>query len=108
MRLLLVEDDVMVASGIKLGLTDAGYAVDWVGNGERAEDVLRTEVFDSALLNIGLPNQSAHEGTGPHRAPAQGRTTPVASGSCTGAREPPVSAMSATAAGRSRRLRLIA
>ena len=27
MRLLLVEDDVMVASGIKLGLTDAGYAV---------------------------------------------------------------------------------
>ena len=34
MRLLLVEDDVMVASGIKLGLTDAGYAVDWVGSGE--------------------------------------------------------------------------
>ena len=28
MRLLLVEDDVMVASGIKLGLTDAGYAVE--------------------------------------------------------------------------------
>ena len=25
MRLLLVEDDLMVASGIKLGLTDAGY-----------------------------------------------------------------------------------
>ena len=41
MRLLLVEDDVMVASGIKLGLTDAGYAVDWVGSGERAEEVLR-------------------------------------------------------------------
>jgi DNA-binding response OmpR family regulator len=33
----------MVASGIKLGLTDAGYAVDWVGSGERAEDVLRNE-----------------------------------------------------------------
>ena len=29
MRLLLVEDDVMVASGIKLGLSNAGYAVDW-------------------------------------------------------------------------------
>ena len=36
MRLLLVEDDVMVASGIKLGLSDAGYAVDWVGSAERA------------------------------------------------------------------------
>lgn len=55
MRLLLVEDDVMVASGIKLGLMDAGYAVDWVGSGERAEDVLRTESFDAAIIDIGLP-----------------------------------------------------
>ncbi len=56
MRLLLVEDDVMVASGIKLGLTDAGYAVDWVGSGERAEEVLRSESFDAAIIDIGLPN----------------------------------------------------
>ncbi len=55
MRLLLVEDDLMVASGIKLGLTDAGYAVDWVGSGERAEEVLRTETFDAAIIDIGLP-----------------------------------------------------
>ena len=48
MRLLLVEDDVMVASGIKLGLSDAGYAVDWVGSGERAEEVLRTEALGVA------------------------------------------------------------
>ena len=40
MRLLLVEDDVMVASGIKLGLSDAGYAVDWVGSAERALEVI--------------------------------------------------------------------
>jgi DNA-binding response OmpR family regulator len=44
-----------VASGIKLGLTDAGYAVDWVGSGERAEDVLQTETFDAAIIDIGLP-----------------------------------------------------
>lgn len=55
MRLLLVEDDVMVASGIKLGLTDAGYAVDWVGSAERALDALRTEAFDAAIIDIGLP-----------------------------------------------------
>lgn len=48
MRLLLVEDDVMVASGIKLGLTDAGYAVDWVGSAERALDVTLRESFDVA------------------------------------------------------------
>jgi two-component system, OmpR family, response regulator len=55
MRILLVEDDVMVASGIKLGLTDAGYAVDWVGSAERAEEVLKTETFDAAIFDIGLP-----------------------------------------------------
>ncbi|GKS75225.1 response regulator transcription factor [Acidovorax sp. SUPP950] len=61
MRLLLVEDDVMLASGIKLGLTDAGYAVDWVGSGERAEEVLRTESFDAAIIDIGLPGMDGLE-----------------------------------------------
>jgi DNA-binding response OmpR family regulator len=56
MRLLLVEDDVMVASGIKLGLSDAGYAVDWVGSAERALDVSKSETFDVAVIDIGLPN----------------------------------------------------
>ncbi|MBC7379978.1 MAG: response regulator transcription factor [Burkholderiaceae bacterium] len=55
MRLLLVEDDVMVASGIKLGLSDAGYAVDWVGSAERAIEVMATEAFDAAIIDIGLP-----------------------------------------------------
>jgi len=55
MRLLLVEDDVMVASGIKLGLADAGYAVDWVGSGERAQEVLAQESFDIGVIDIGLP-----------------------------------------------------
>jgi DNA-binding response OmpR family regulator len=54
-RLLLVEDDVMVASGIKLGLSDAGYAVDWVGSGERALEVTLREAFDVAIIDIGLP-----------------------------------------------------
>ena len=55
MRLLLVEDDVMVASGIKLGLTGAGYAVDWVGSAERALEVTQAETFDIAVVDIGLP-----------------------------------------------------
>lgn len=55
MRLLLVEDDVMVASGIKLGLTNAGYAVDWVGSAERALEAMHDESFDIAILDIGLP-----------------------------------------------------
>ncbi len=55
MRLLLVEDDFMLASATKLGLTHAGYAVDWVGSAERAQEVLKMEVFDAALIDLGLP-----------------------------------------------------
>lgn len=61
MRLLLVEDDVMLASGIKLGLSDAGYAVDWVGSAERAEEVLQSESFDVAIIDIGLPKTDGLE-----------------------------------------------
>jgi two-component system, OmpR family, response regulator len=65
MRLLLVEDDVMVASGIKLGLTGAGYAVDWVGSAERAIDAVGNDNFDVAVIDLGLPgmdglNLTAH------------------------------------------------
>lgn len=70
MRLLLVEDNGMVASGIKLGLSDAGYAVDWVGNAERAEEVLRAEVFDAAIIDIGLPQMDGLELTRRLRQPA--------------------------------------
>ena len=78
MRLLLVEDDVMVASGIKLGLTDAGYAVDWVGSGERAEEVLLTEVFDAAIIDIGLPTMNGLELTRRlRRSEAASRSMPV-------------------------------
>ena len=55
MRLLLVEDDVLVASGIKLGLSHAGYAVDWVGSAERALEVTQADSFDIAVIDIGLP-----------------------------------------------------
>jgi two-component system OmpR family response regulator len=78
MRLLLVEDDVMVASGIKLGLTGAGYAVDWVGTAERAEEVLRTEPFDAAIIDIGLPQMDGLELTRRLRKPEMAsQKTPV-------------------------------
>jgi DNA-binding response OmpR family regulator len=61
MRLLLVEDDVMVASGIKLGLSGAGYAVDWVGSGERALEAIQGESFDAAIIDLGLPKMDGLE-----------------------------------------------
>jgi DNA-binding response OmpR family regulator len=75
MRLLLVEDDVLVASGIKLGLTDAGYTVDWVGSAERAEAVLDKDSFDAAILDIGLPGVDGLELT--RRVRSRGLAMPV-------------------------------
>ncbi len=75
MRLLLVEDDVMVASGIKLGLTNAGYTVDWVGSAERAEQALEGESFDLAIVDIGLPGIDGLELT--RRLRTRGLAMPV-------------------------------
>ena len=75
MRLLLVEDDVLVASGIKLGLSDAGYAVDWVGSAERALEVTLSEAFDIAVIDIGLPQMNGLMLTQALRA--NGHTMPV-------------------------------
>jgi DNA-binding response OmpR family regulator len=61
MRLLLVEDDVMVASGVKLGLMGAGYAVDWVGSAERALEAVAAHAFDAAIIDIGLPRTDGLE-----------------------------------------------
>jgi two-component system, OmpR family, response regulator QseB len=55
MRLLLVEDDFMLASATKLALGQAGYAVDWVGSAERAQEALSKESFDAAVVDVGLP-----------------------------------------------------
>jgi DNA-binding response OmpR family regulator len=75
MRLLLVEDDVMVASGIKLGLCNAGYSVDWVGSAERAEEALARASFDVAIVDIGLPLMDGLTLT--QRLRAQGLAMPV-------------------------------
>ena len=75
MRLLLVEDDVMVASGIKLGLCNSGYMVDWVGSAERAEQALDKDSFDLAIVDIGLPGIDGLSLT--QRLRARGLTMPV-------------------------------
>jgi DNA-binding response OmpR family regulator len=55
MRILVVEDDALVADAIRRGLADAGYAVDHVESAERAGTALGSEAFDLAVVDIGLP-----------------------------------------------------
>lgn len=55
MRLLLVEDDESLGEAVKTGLTQFGYIVDWLKNGEIARSMLKSETFDLILLDLGLP-----------------------------------------------------
>jgi len=55
MRLLLVEDDPLLGDGLRVGLRQQGFAVDWVRDGQAAERELRTGEFEAAVLDLGLP-----------------------------------------------------
>lgn len=55
MRLLIVEDDVKIASFIVNGLKQAGYAVDHAEDGKKGLQFLDTVSYDAAILDIMLP-----------------------------------------------------
>jgi two-component system OmpR family response regulator len=55
MRILVVEDDVLLADGLVRSLRDAGHAVDWVDTAERAALALASERLELVILDIGLP-----------------------------------------------------
>jgi two-component system OmpR family response regulator len=57
MRILLVEDDVKIASFIAEGLKEAGFAVDHAGDGEDGLDLALTGSYDAAVVDIMLPKR---------------------------------------------------
>ncbi|MBI5780366.1 MAG: response regulator transcription factor [Rhodocyclales bacterium] len=75
MRLLLIEDDEMLGAALRTGLSQEGYAVDWVRDGTAALTALRSEPFALAVLDLGLPGLSGLEVL--KRARAAGVKTPV-------------------------------
>lgn len=58
MRVLVVEDDVLLGDGICEGLKQNGFIVDLIQDGIQAEDILLSNDFDICIMDIGLPNQS--------------------------------------------------
>jgi len=54
-RVLVVEDDALVAEGIKQGLEREHFTVDRVGSAEQAETYLHGEHFDLLIVDLGLP-----------------------------------------------------
>jgi two-component system response regulator QseB len=57
LRVLLVEDDAMIAQGLQTALRQAGFAVDLMRDGKSAAAALQTSTFDVVLLDLGLPHR---------------------------------------------------
>ncbi len=62
MRLLLVEDDIMIGEVVLDLLRAEHYAVDWVKDGEMADTALRqSQSYDLVILDLGLPRKDGLE-----------------------------------------------
>jgi DNA-binding response OmpR family regulator len=61
MRILIAEDDKIIADGIVRSLKQSGYAVDLAGNGVDADNALATSTYDLLILDLGLPRLSGLE-----------------------------------------------
>ncbi|AAV82481.1 UNVERIFIED_ORG: two-component system OmpR family response regulator/two-component system response regulator QseB [Idiomarina abyssalis] len=59
MRLLLLEDDKTLAEGIIKGLNRMGYMVELAMNLSQAESALKTDQFELAIFDLGLPDGNA-------------------------------------------------
>jgi len=57
MRVLLVEDDIKIASFIIRGLRSAGYAVDHAPDGEEGLYLVLTQPYDIAIIDLMLPKR---------------------------------------------------
>lgn len=58
MRILLIEDDKLLGDGVRAGLAQAGFAVDWVQDGVSGEAALMAEPYAAVVLDLGLPRLS--------------------------------------------------
>ena len=75
MRILLVEDDRMIAAAVSVALKDAAYSVDWVEDGAAASSVLENGKHQAVLLDLGLPKRDGVEVL--RRLRQAGNTVPV-------------------------------
>ena len=57
MHVLLVEDNALVASGVKAGLQLQGFGVDVVGCAAQADAAIKSSHFDVCVLDLGLPDE---------------------------------------------------
>ncbi len=61
MRILIAEDDLLLGEGLRSGLRQLGFQVDWVRDGEAADRELRSGEYAAAVLDLGLPRSDGLE-----------------------------------------------
>ena len=61
MRILLVEDDALLADGLTHTLRQSGYAVDCLASGARADHALLMQEYDLVILDLSLPDLDGFE-----------------------------------------------
>lgn len=75
MRILLIEDDPLLADGLARALRHSGYVVDLADNGNLADTMLAENAYELAVLDLGLPGLDGSEVL--HRLRARRQQTPV-------------------------------
>jgi two-component system OmpR family response regulator/two-component system response regulator QseB len=70
-----VEDDPLLGDGLRAGLRQLGFQVDWVQGGDAAERELRAQDYAAAVLDLGLPRKDGLDVLAAVRA--AGLATPV-------------------------------
>ena len=61
MRILLAEDDAMLADAISRALSQSAHAVDVARDGTQADAALAADAYDLAILDVGLPGFDGFE-----------------------------------------------
>lgn len=75
MRILLIEDDALLADGLARALSHSGYLVDTAADGRAADQLLASDGYDLAILDLGLPGLDGSEVL--QRLRARRQQTPV-------------------------------
>ncbi|SUW61809.1 Transcriptional regulatory protein BasR [Buttiauxella agrestis] len=75
MRVLLVEDDVMIGANLMRALEGVGWSVDWVKDGELASSAWADGDYSCVLLDLGLPRDDGISVL--RKARTRGDATPV-------------------------------